>query len=330
MSLVVSSSTESEADLRKEMGLTPTPAGEAPSEITPQVVEPEPSAEAPVAEPDVAAEPEPETPAAAADTAEPGDAEPQTDTETEPESPQQRGAKTRKVLEDRAAKALEAKAQAEGRASALEQRIQELERKLAPPAEGKPEAAREPLVIPGLAPEPKYEDFATDAEFIQASIAHGLAKERALTSMREAQQATERTFAERQVSARTKYADYDTAVAPLRDVKLPEPVAAVILESEMGPDMAYYLATHPDQRDVLLRLPEARQVFALGILANQLTQPAGGNGKATAPPVVTSNAPPPITPVRGTGGPSRTVPLEQLPQREFDRIRDEQERAKHR
>lgn len=87
-------------------------------------------------------------------------------------------------------------------------------------------------------------------------------------------------------------------VADYGDLNIPE-VLEVAMESDVGPNMAYYIAKNPEVIDTLAKLPPRRRYIELGKLEEKVRAP-----KQTAPAPETkkiSAAPAPVKPVKGTG-----------------------------
>lgn len=85
-------------------------------------------------------------------------------------------------------------------------------------------------------------------------------------------------------------------VAEAENLAISEAMAHAILSAgDIGPEVAYYLGKHPDEAKRISALPNAGvQIFEVGKLAAKLAMPA------PKPEVPISNAPPPITPVKGS------------------------------
>lgn len=105
----------------------------------------------------------------------------------------------------------------------------------------------------------------------------------------------EASWAEREKVVRAAHSDYESAVqeyvADGRTGPLAELAYAVrefITESDQGPALLHYLATHDAEHDRLTNLSPARQLIELGKLEDKVKAP---------PPKETSAAPPPVKPV---------------------------------
>jgi hypothetical protein len=153
------------------------------------------------------------------------------------------------------------------RAEAAERRLQALEQQASPPA--KAEA-------------PEYYD---DPEGYNRWII-----EQAKAEVREefTREKTVSTYAERVAKAREAKPDFDS-VTTNPDLKITPTMAEVIVESDIGPEVAYHLGTNPQEAARIAALPLARQAAELGRLEAKLSQPPAAPAQRTPPP------PPPQT-----------------------------------
>jgi len=158
---------------------------------------------------------------------------------------------------------------------ALEQRLAKLEGGGSRQEETKPN------------PKPKVEDFATYEEFSEALIDwkadQKIAAAVKANSERESKQADEEerreiidAYNERVKEAQTKYDDYDEALeaASTKGARVDtfQAVQMAIYELDNGPDVAYYLAKHADERNGLLTSSPMRAVAQLGRIAAALAE----------------------------------------------------------
>jgi len=110
------------------------------------------------------------------------------------------------------------------------------------------------------------------------------------------------TYEQRLSQFKQTVPDFDAVmsefVADYGDLNIPE-VLEVAMESDVGPNMAYYIAQNPEIIDTLAKLPPRRRYIELGKLEDKVRAP-----KQTAPAPETkkiSAAPAPVKPVKGTG-----------------------------
>lgn len=97
--------------------------------------------------------------------------------------------------------------------------------------------------------------------------------------------------------ARTRYPDFDTVTANAQ-IPLTPALEEILLTSDYGPDLSYYLSTHLDEATQIIAKDPAGQIRALGQLEARLEQ-ARGSGRPAKPAVSISAAPPPVSPVGG-------------------------------
>ena len=105
------------------------------------------------------------------------------------------------------------------------------------------------------------------------------------------------SFHEREEEARVKYDDFEQ-VAYNPKLPITDAMAQTIQQSEVGPDIAYYLGSNPKEAERISRLSALMQAKEIGKIESKL---------ADNPPVKkTSNAPAPIAPVtaRTSGSPA--------------------------
>jgi hypothetical protein len=104
-------------------------------------------------------------------------------------------------------------------------------------------------------------------------------------------------YQDREEDARTKYEDFEQ-VAYNPALPITREMAETIQSSDVGPELAYYLGSHPSEASRISRLSPILQAKEIGKL----------EAKIASEPVLkkTTSAPPPIAPIsgRGTGAPS--------------------------
>lgn len=168
--------------------------------------------------------------------------------------------------------------------------------------------------------EPKPEDFKTVGEYTRALTKYLVdkkAKEAGEAGARKSQQdrareqaeETASTFATRQTEFSKVTLDYEEVIGD-SELNIPNAGMQYLVESEMGPQLAYHLAKKPDVAERLSRLSPARVIAELGKLearledAKTVAKPNGDkpNGEAadtTQTPRQVSRAPAPIQPLSG-------------------------------
>jgi hypothetical protein len=154
--------------------------------------------------------------------------------------------------------------------------------KAAATADAKPEKKE-------ASPRPKEEDFKTYSEFVEALTEWKTDRK---IEERESRRADERERARNESKskevldahnarvdgAKKRYADWDKAFKGLDNDSFSDPMVVYIFESERGPDVTYYLATHRDELDRIRGLSPLRQAAALGRIEDRL-EAAGDKDK---------------------------------------------------
>lgn len=197
----------------------------------------------------------------------------------------------------------------EGRLQA-QRRIDELERQLsalAPKAEPEPELKL---------PDPK--SFTDQAEYDKALKAYQdqLIDKRVEIKLkaereRERQAAQEALMRERVAQAEKDIPDFREVIsqADRAPIEIPDFAKAAIMESDIGPQLAYHLAKNPDEAKRIFGLTPAKALLALGKIETQYAKTEKEEAKASPPAITpeTTRAPAPMTPLKDSAG---TVPAD--------------------
>lgn len=247
---------------------------------------------------------EPSGPADAEDAAEAGETAADSETaedspepeETEEETPK----KKNRGLSKRFAELTRERKEAEARAAAAERKLAELRAAPRQPASTEPAPAAPSGAPP--ATKPTVEQFENYEEFVEAltdwkAEQREQARERA-EAERERERENERAksaWDAKQEAAREKYADYDDAVN--QDLAITPVMQHVILRSEQGADLAYYLGSHPEECQRLASLDDVQAARELGRLEARLAPASSPSVPTTKTPTRSSSAPAPIRPV---------------------------------
>lgn len=190
-----------------------------------------------------------------------------------------------KGVQKRIDRAVRQKYEAEARANELERRIQQFEQQTRQPSQQKDEG------------EPRIEHFENIEDYVSAKAAfvadqriqHTLTtRERAEAENRAqaAQKQTADNWNKRVQLATAELPDFEDVVAS-SDIRFNEPaVLQAIQESDIGPKIAYYLASNPDEADEVAQLRGSAAIRAIGRIEAKLEL-----GKASL-----TKAPPPIEP----------------------------------
>jgi hypothetical protein len=194
--------------------------------------------------------------------------------------------------------------------AALKSRLAAVEAQLTPA----PDPAPAPVSPPqGQAPQP--EAFGTHAEYVQA-VATWAVQQHETTKAAQATATTMQTAWEAQeAQAKAKFTDYDEALAT--DTTRYHPaVLEAIQTSDQGAEVAYHLATHPEDATRIAALAPVAALRALGKLEARLEAPAPAPTSPDPLPLPTPKARP-LAPVGGAGTGGSTVSPDQLPYDEF-------------
>ena len=160
-----------------------------------------------------------------------------------------------------------------------------------------------------IGPAPKEEDFKDWAAFEDAKAEYRINKalavqrhadrEAAATSRQAAEQDAQReaaieAFQERLDETRGAIPDFDAALAAAKDREVKPHVTELVIESEKGGVLAYYLAKNPDVLTKLNGMTERQATKEVGRLEARLT---------LAKPKTATAAPSPAKPVTGAAAP---------------------------
>jgi hypothetical protein len=139
--------------------------------------------------------------------------------------------------------------------------------------------------------EPTRDQFASDADWIDAKVEHKLQQRERAAALQQ-QQAAQQTIASKTedlYAKAEKVPGFDREA--FDELPLTKTIASAVLESELGPQLMAHLSANPDDAERISRLSETRQAIELGRIEARL-QSAPKTTKTT----------PPITPIgqRGT------------------------------
>jgi len=191
-------------------------------------------------------------------------------------------------------------------------------------------------------PKPQRSQFVSDEDYQEALTDWKVDQKLAERQQAEHQARVEATqqqladnWAQRLEMAKSELADFDEVVGK-SEIDLPNHLYVAIVESDMGPQLAYYLAQNPSEARLLKGMSQTAALRMLGKLEDQLEkasekpkeQPAAGAEKKPEPAVEKSKAPPPIEPLTGASGPVEK-PTEQMTYQEYKAHRQAQIKARN-
>lgn len=206
------------------------------------------------------------------------------------------GKKAKKPFSERIQELVAQRREAESKAERAEREADELRRKLEA-IQAKPEPVKEE-------PKPARVKYTSDEEYIEAlaewKASQALAKrekEQADAQAKAYQEQLAADWKRRQDSARAEIDDY-TDVISKSDVALPGHLHQAILESEVGPHLAYYFAKHPSEAKRFASMSPTTALRQLGKLEDKLIVDEDDHEEEKKPTstVEKSKAPPPINP----------------------------------
>ncbi len=187
-------------------------------------------------------------------------------------------------------------------------------------------------------PEPKKEDFIVDKEAqtydpekYQAAVRawdRRQAKKEALAeidqreqqkSQKSEQQKQAEGWEQKKAVARAKYDDFDDALDA--DVPITQAISKVLLTSELGADLAYYLGTHPGEAQKIAKMDDIGAALAMGRIEATLAKQETDEPEEKHP-AVTKAAPPPQPVKKATASKAPDIYDDSLPYKEWVKTRE--------
>ena len=146
---------------------------------------------------------------------------------------------------------------------------------------------RQQEVVTDLSPE----NFNSTEEYLDA-LAEAKAQEKIRQKQeQEKQQTIRKSYESRVEKAIEKYSDYEQ-VAHSNDVRITNEMASFIMDSDVGPEIAYFLGKNPEESYRIADLPPLQQAREIGKLEAKLIA-----NPPAAPTKKVSSAPDPIKPI---------------------------------
>jgi hypothetical protein len=219
-------------------------------------------------------------------------------TETTEQKPEKVEDPIPKGVQKRIDRAVRQKYEAEARAKMLEERVAAMEaRQYVPQQQQRQQDDGEPTID-------KFDNF---DEYVRAVADYRAEKKinQTLTEREKRQQAereaTERTktvesWNKRIAAATAEMPDFEEVLAS-SDVVMTPPMQQAIMESDIGPKLAYYLANNPEEAEKIAGMSPIGAIRTLGRIEERLA-----NSK---PAVKTTDAPPPIKPIGASAAVSK-------------------------
>ncbi|NIE67469.1 hypothetical protein [Burkholderia sp. Ax-1719] len=228
---------------------------------------------------------------------------------------------------------------ARGETDAANARVAQLESELAEIRAGMSAAAAQPAPKE-LDPKPQRAQFVSDEDYQEAltdwKVDQKLAEQQQAEQQARAdaaQQQLSDNYAKRLAIAKAEIPDFDEVVGK-SEINLPDHLYVAIVESDIGPRLAYYLSQNPDEAALLKGMTPTAALRTLGKLEDRLAaekKPAAANTEPAAKkkePEV-SKAPAPIEPLKDASTPVEK-PTSQMTYQEYKAHRQAQQASKRR
>jgi hypothetical protein len=164
-----------------------------------------------------------------------------------------------------------------------------------------------------LDPKPMRSQFVSDDDYMEAlsdwKVDQKLQErqqEETQARINAAQEAMANNWQRRLTAAKAELADFDDVVGK-SEIDLPNHIYVAVVESDFGPELAYYLAQNPDETRLLKGMSPTAALRMLGKLEDRLAdakKPATKDEPKPENKAVpeTSKAPPPIDPLKDATG----------------------------
>jgi hypothetical protein len=172
----------------------------------------------------------------------------------------------RKAAEEFAAAQYNERKLAEQRASALDAELAALKAKAAPPEQLAPETGK-----------PQRDKFDSDEKFWEAMTDWRIAEALAKKAADDAKAAADRHQAGVTAAAKVRFdaaakaiPDFEETVRSVGDTRLHEAVLGYMEQSDLMPEMLYFLAKNPDRLAALAKQPPAGQLVTIGKIESSL------------------------------------------------------------
>lgn len=193
-----------------------------------------------------------------------------------------------KGVQKRIDRAVRQKYEAEARAKMLEERLIALEQQSRQPVQQKPIDNSEPKIE-------NFDDFdtyvAAKAEWIAERKIEQTLSAREQKQIAEREEAARRTTADswskKIAQATAEMPDFEDVIAS-SDVPMTQPMQQAIMESDIGPRMAYYLAQNPDEAIKIAQMPPIKAIATLGRIEERLSSQQVAKKPTSAPPPIST------------------------------------------
>lgn len=182
---------------------------------------------------------------------------------------------------------------------------------------------------------PKPEAFESHDEYVEALVEwkadQKIESERQKSRERSVKTEYQQTIQSFQTKAKEfakSHKDYEEVISEVDDVILSPALHDLILESELGPELQYALSKNREELERINALPYGQAARAIGRFETTLIKPSTESKVETK----TTKAPAPIKPLGtgGTGAAKKSLSDPNISQRDYERLRDEEQRRAQR
>ena len=177
---------------------------------------------------------------------------------------------------------------------------------------------------PVISDAPKADQFENYDDYVQALTDYKVDKRFAAMSQANQADSVQKTFLQKEVEFKAKTPDYNDAIAEVDDIQISRDAANEIMKSDLGPDVRYYLAKHPEELSRLSNADSATAARQIGRIEAKIEM--GRSATPAKPAVKAPKAPAPLPTVAANSGASNTD-IDKMSTADFVKYRN-QERIK--
>jgi hypothetical protein len=164
---------------------------------------------------------------------------------------------------------------------------------------------------------PARDQYQSDEDYVDAlttwKVDQKLSGVKAELAQHQTRSQTQTEWASKITQARAEYADYDTVMEDAQDIPISPDVAEAIQSSDLGGDIAYYLAKNPEEALRINSLTPMAAAREIGRIESYVEYEKTQSKKV----VPVSKAPSPIKPVKSSSTASGTKSLEDMSPSEY-------------
>jgi hypothetical protein len=158
---------------------------------------------------------------------------------------------------------------------------------------------------------PKREGFDSDEEFVEALTDWKIEQKEYVNRDRQFKNELQQKaldFQKKEAVLSNEIPDYYEAIEESRDVRINQAAVNAMVESDIGPQLRYYFAKNPEEAEKTLSMKPTEAVKFIGRIEAKIEADIK-NKKSVTAKNKTSNAPPPVKPVKTNSGGNTHVDL---------------------